>query len=177
MFINSKEVWKNVKASSDYGLVLDMPRESQNQPRKNTETEEGVEDTHDVSASRSELEAAVELPAGDAYEYEAERPKPTRSSIFNPVSSKPGMESSESSSGTSKALALVNSGQQFAITQKKTFMSMPKPQWHPPWKLYRVISGHLGWVRCIDVDPSNEWFVTGATDRIIKVRFNIIFLF
>ena len=46
---------------------------------------------------------------------------------------------------------------------------MPKPEWHPPWKLYRVISGHQGWVRCIDVDPSNEWFVTGGTDRIIKI--------
>ena len=51
---------------------------------------------------------------------------------------------------------------------------MPKPQWHPPWKLSRVISGHLGWVRCIDVDASNEWFVTGAADRIIKVFYFII---
>jgi len=34
----------------------------------------------------------------------------------------------------------------------------------------RVISGHLGWVRSIAVDPSNEWFATGAGDRIIKVR-------
>ncbi len=52
---------------------------------------------------------------------------------------------------------------------------MPKPQWHAPWKLYRVISGHLGWVRCIDVDPSNEWFATGAGDRIIKVLFELNF--
>lgn len=33
----------------------------------------------------------------------------------------------------------------------------------------RVISGHLGWVRCVDVEPANEWFVTGAADRVIKV--------
>jgi pleiotropic regulator 1 len=51
---------------------------------------------------------------------------------------------------------------------------MPKPQWHAPWKLYRVISGHLGWVRCIDVDPSNEWFVTGSGDRIIKVKYKML---
>ena len=44
-----------------------------------------------------------------------------------------------------------------------------KPTWHAPWKLYRVISGHLGWVRCIDVDPSNDWFITGSTDRTIKI--------
>jgi len=31
------------------------------------------------------------------------------------------------------------------------------PDWHAPWKLYRVISGHTGWVRCIDVDPTNNW--------------------
>jgi pleiotropic regulator 1 len=23
----------------------------------------------------------------------------------------------------------------------------PKPEWHAPWKLFRVISGHNGWVR------------------------------
>lgn len=34
--------------------------------------------------------------------------------------------------------------------------TMPKPKWHPPWKLYRVIAGHLGWVRCIAVEPGNE---------------------
>lgn len=32
-----------------------------------------------------------------------------------------------------------------------------KPDFHPQWKLYRVISGHTGWVRCIDVDPTNNW--------------------
>lgn len=34
--------------------------------------------------------------------------------------------------------------------------SMPKPKWHAPWKLYRVIAGHLGWVRCVTVEPGNE---------------------
>ena len=34
----------------------------------------------------------------------------------------------------------------------------------------QVISGHLGWVRCIAVDPSNEWFGTGSGDRTIKVQ-------
>jgi len=35
--------------------------------------------------------------------------------------------------------------------------------------VFQVMSGHQGWVRCIDVEPSNEWFVTGAADRMIKV--------
>lgn len=33
----------------------------------------------------------------------------------------------------------------------------------------RVISGHMGWVRALAVDPSNEWFASGGGDRLIKV--------
>mmetsp|Transcript_43860 Transcript_43860/g.138850 ORF Transcript_43860/g.138850 Transcript_43860/m.138850 type:complete len:501 (+) Transcript_43860:1232-2734(+) len=46
---------------------------------------------------------------------------------------------------------------------------LPKPEWHAPWKLMRVISGHLGWVRCVAVDPTNQWYATGSADRTIKV--------
>ena len=46
-----------------------------------------------------------------------------------------------------------------------------KPAYHPPWKLVRVISGHLGWVRSVAVEPGNKWFATGAGDRVIKVCF------
>jgi len=48
-------------------------------------------------------------------------------------------------------------------------MSMPKPNWHAPWKLYRVIAGHTGWVRSVAVEPGNEWFATGSADRVIKI--------
>lgn len=44
-----------------------------------------------------------------------------------------------------------------------------KPVWHAPWKLYKVLSGHLGWVRCVDVDVGNEFFVTGSADRTVKI--------
>lgn len=47
---------------------------------------------------------------------------------------------------------------------------VPKPTWHAPWKLSAVVAGHLGWVRAVAFDPSNEWFVTGSADRTIKVR-------
>ena len=56
-----------------------------------------------------------------------------------------------------------------ALVQIREPRKIPKPTWHAPWKLMRVISGHLGWVRSIAVDPSNEWFATGAGDRLIKV--------
>ncbi|KAF5331976.1 hypothetical protein D9611_008829 [Ephemerocybe angulata] len=44
-----------------------------------------------------------------------------------------------------------------------------KPTYHPEWKLSRVISGHLGWVRSVAVEPGNQWFATGAGDRVIKI--------
>lgn len=46
---------------------------------------------------------------------------------------------------------------------------IPKPVWHPPWKLMRVLSGHEGWVRTIAVDPTNEWFASSGNDRLIKI--------
>ena len=42
------------------------------------------------------------------------------------------------------------------------------PEWHAPWKLMRVISGHTGWVRCLAMDPLNKFFVSGSNDRTIK---------
>jgi len=44
-----------------------------------------------------------------------------------------------------------------------------KPTYHPQWKLVRVISGHLGWVRSVAVEPGNKWFASGAGDRVIKI--------
>ncbi|KAK3056161.1 pre-mRNA-splicing factor prp46 [Extremus antarcticus] len=44
-----------------------------------------------------------------------------------------------------------------------------KPEWHAPWKLFRVISGHLGWVRALAMEPGNQWFASGAGDRTIKI--------
>lgn len=48
-------------------------------------------------------------------------------------------------------------------------LSDPSPEWHAPWKLMRVISGHLGWVRSLAVEPDNKWFASGAGDRTIKI--------
>ena len=44
-----------------------------------------------------------------------------------------------------------------------------RPEWHAPWKLMRVISGHIGWVRALAVEPNNQWFASGAGDRTIKI--------
>jgi pleiotropic regulator 1 len=44
-----------------------------------------------------------------------------------------------------------------------------KPEWHAPWKLRKVLSGHLGWVRALAFEPGNKWFASGGGDRIIKI--------
>jgi pleiotropic regulator 1 len=51
----------------------------------------------------------------------------------------------------------------------KRRIHIEKPNWHAPWELSAVISGHIGWVRSIAFDPSNEWFATGSADRTIKI--------
>ncbi|KAK3879399.1 hypothetical protein Pcinc_016029 [Petrolisthes cinctipes] len=60
-----------------------------------------------------------------------------------------------------------SAGQQSLVPRRAP--TLPRPKWHAPWKLARVISGHLGWVRCVAVEPSNEWFATGSNDRVIKI--------
>ena len=56
-----------------------------------------------------------------------------------------------------------------AIRRMNAASQYPRPTWHAPWALYRVVSGHHGWVRSIAFDPANEWFATGAADRTIKL--------
>ena len=56
-----------------------------------------------------------------------------------------------------------------AIVARRQASKWPRPEWHPPWKLYRVVSGHMGWVRSVAFEPGNEWFCTGSADRTIKV--------
>lgn len=86
------------------------------------------------------------------------------------------------SSSTSTALALRTNGGASSTTGslpqrnlpsssliRKRTVQQPKPDWHAPWKLMRVISGHLGWVRALAVEPGNQWFASGAGDRTIKI--------
>jgi len=95
-----------------------------------------------------------------------------------------GIPSSSSSQQGSSALTLRPRGAGFlpgaggpgvggnagpGSTVMKPEVQQVKPVWHAPWKLMRVISGHLGWVRAITIEPGNQWFATGAGDRTIKI--------
>ncbi|KAE8223846.1 hypothetical protein CF319_g3176 [Tilletia indica] len=98
--------------------------------------------------------------------------------------SRPGLSTQAPASTSNPSLALValrreegyasaNGGGSLLSTalirKKEAAARQAKPTYHPQWKLKRVISGHLGWVRCIAVEPGNKWFVTGAGDRMIKI--------
>lgn len=40
---------------------------------------------------------------------------------------------------------------------------------HKQWKMFRVLVGHTGQVTSVAFDPFNEYFVTGSSDRTIKL--------
>ena len=91
-----------------------------------------------------------------------------RTSSLSMIPEKYRMSNKQQQASTSTALSLVN-----AMANNQTSIALRQrkvvhPQWHAPWKLMRVISGHQGWVRCLAVDPMNKFFVSGSNDRTIK---------
>jgi len=143
-----------VKAKDEYRGVMHLVRSSDNKAKLNKGEggflEHGL---HDRSNGDSEM-----ISSGMDYQL----------SVINPEKP-PGIENNRppSFSQTSQAIVMGGSLNQTIIPRRSS--SMPRPKWHPPWKLYRVISGHLGWVRCVTVEPGNQWFATGSADRVIKI--------
>ncbi|KAF3483220.1 pre-mRNA-splicing factor prp46 [Arthroderma uncinatum] len=84
------------------------------------------------------------------------KPEPGTSTALVKSSASTGAQSNGDSAPTS-------------LIKRLDISQQPKPDWHAPWKLMRVISGHLGWVRSLAVEPNNQWFASGAGDRTIKI--------
>jgi pleiotropic regulator 1 len=80
-----------------------------------------------------------------------------------------GSSSSTAGAAAPEANANVNTSLTARSPMNASAFQQVKPEWHPPWKLMRVISGHLGWVRSLAVEPGNKWFASGAGDRTIKI--------
>ncbi|CAN6683845.1 unnamed protein product [Malus baccata var. baccata] len=76
---------------------------------------------------------------------------------------------SPSAPNKAKAPINISDGTSLFFAPGSSPRNWPRPVWHSPWKIYRVISGHLGWVRSVAFDPSNRWFCTGSADRTIKI--------
>ncbi|CAF1336290.1 unnamed protein product [Adineta steineri] len=144
-------ITRKIKAKDQYGTVLTLPKGMKPHVKSTTETTEtsGEATNDDTSENTNET-------VNDTIPHTISNTDVTSTTTM------------------SNALVLASKPQQTsnqlqALVSKKPASVMPKPQWHAPWKLMRVISGHLGWVRCVDVEPANEWFVTGAADRVIKI--------
>jgi WD40 repeat protein len=126
-------------------------------------------------------ETITPLPQSDIQSIIDEIPKandklskiPKKFLIFQKTEKHPDEEEKTSSAltkmeGHGGALIPMESAQGMGAINLAKMRKLIKPTWHAPWKLMRVISGHTGWVRCIAVDPSNQFFVTGSNDRTIK---------
>jgi len=142
----AEAVWKKAKAKSIYGPVMD---------KVDAEKERGQYGQHVQNGNGP---AAIEHKAADGGKQLA---------LMNPVGGSAG-RGVAGSAGIAAGATSAGPGGSTALQIRKP-MNMPKPTWHAPWKLYRVISGHTGWVRSVAVEPGNEWFVTGAADRVIKI--------
>jgi len=145
------KLWRGVKAKNIYGPVI--ARVDQHKKRM------------DAAAAMNPATAVGNLALEDKSNGENDG-DPTSSEIALyqqniPLSGGLGSQISniDSTTGGANKQAL----------QIRRASNMPKPRWHAPWKLYRVISGHIGWVRCVAFEPGNEWFATGAADRVIKI--------
>ena len=83
---------------------------------------------------------------------------------------RPAQKLLEAGPGAPESKASGSDPQNMSLTMRGApALQQVKPEWHAPWKLMRVISGHLGWVRALAVEPGNKWFASGAGDRTIKI--------
>jgi len=184
----SLQVKLSTKISDEFGAVKDLPPPAAvsavNLPQKTTQTVSSSSNTakqpqtkilgpnafpsrpgvHSDEKNEEESTEELLLPESDDYQ-----------NIINsiPKSKHPSQAYSivEYQKAANKADRFLPSGstsRALVHANRNPYEDM-KPDWHAPWKLMRVISGHLGWVRCMSIDPSNEWFVTGSADRTIKI--------
>jgi pleiotropic regulator 1 len=120
------------------------------------------------SATNSDKDSSLSTPSGSSG---AQAAVDAVVASLDEASRPQGVAAGGSEAGMRRAAALAEAAKASSrvAMARSTPRTLPTPQWHAPWELMRVISGHNGWVRCVAVDPSNEWFVTGAADRTIRV--------
>ena len=150
----SETLRRNVKAKQEYGSVIEMSKslhfksivdEAKRKAGGSDAAASGASDGQPGSKNK-DTTGAASLKAGEKIDSKA---------LVAIASSKQIVDTKMR--GTTQALV------------KKRLASFIAPKWHAPWKLYRVVAGHTGWVRCAAVEPNNEWFATGSNDRTIKI--------
>ncbi|KAM1301145.1 hypothetical protein ACFX2H_012225 [Malus domestica] len=152
----SKRIRMSHKISMEYGGI--QPTPSQKPPRR-------AESVAPVTGSEGPSNALALTDSKDAQTRGAQN-----SLVVGPSAPRALNTVGISGKGT-LAVSAPGSSERFSTSAMTERISSrwPRPDWHAPWKIYRVISGHLGWVRAIAFDPSNKWFCTGSADRTIKI--------
>ncbi|KAH8388113.1 hypothetical protein KR093_011811, partial [Drosophila rubida] len=163
-----EKVRRSIKARDIYGSVLD--RANQAMHAKKLAIQNGDPERPLAITDGSPNAAAAELSMSAAEGGNgASLVRYTRGGVATGGKEKPNSSSIGTTSLVRASMPGNSAGNSNVQLIPKKAPSIPKPKWHAPWKLSRVISGHLGWVRCIAVEPGNEWFATGAGDRVIKI--------
>ncbi|CAK8686552.1 unnamed protein product [Clavelina lepadiformis] len=145
------QIRRKVKALSEYGPVLHMAT------AKKKHSQAGSNASNIPNGNAHSNQSLAIMAPGESHENGAINVRAPSQHV--------GQRDIQKVHETNKALIAANTR---PIVPRKAQI-MPKPRWHAPWKLYRVISGHLGWVRCVAFEPGNEWFATGSNDRTIKI--------
>eukprot|EP01095_Lingulamoeba_sp_RSL-Kostka_P010965 TRINITY_DN403_c0_g1_i1.p1 TRINITY_DN403_c0_g1~~TRINITY_DN403_c0_g1_i1.p1 ORF type:complete len:466 (-),score=147.77 TRINITY_DN403_c0_g1_i1:254-1651(-) len=141
--IESTELKKMIKINDDYFRVKDLDGKGKKKQKKVK-----VQQKKDSSLVSIEDEDKEVMSVDQQLDY---------SSLNN--------NNNNNNNNNSRALTLLPT----RTTNEVSGLDFQPPEWHAPWKLSRVIAGHVGWVRCVSVDPSNDWFVTGSNDKTIMV--------
>uniref|UniRef100_A0A1A9WBV8 Pleiotropic regulator 1 n=1 Tax=Glossina brevipalpis TaxID=37001 RepID=A0A1A9WBV8_9MUSC len=153
-----EKIRKSIKARDSYSLVFDRVVMAENNKRCTDIADNGRKNNQSIEASEKVLYITNN------------KENPVNSNVGTIIlgADTANKTNFDISSSTALIRSSANSTSNVQLIPKKA-PAIPKPTWHAPWKLARVISGHLGWVRCIAVEPQNEWFATGAGDRVIKI--------
>ncbi|XP_078435794.1 pleiotropic regulatory locus 1 [Wolffia australiana] len=156
----SQRVRISYKLNAEYGAVKNLTGDQRQDRGSNATPGQG---NHPSTSSAL-------VPAGSQTSAENQKGGAQNSLILAPVLPK-GMDTGimVRSTGTSVIPGSGERPQSTSALVERVPSRWPRPEWHAPWKNYRVISGHLGWVRSVAVDPSNTWFCTGSADRTIKI--------
>ncbi|RSL43601.1 Pre-mRNA-splicing factor prp46 [Fusarium sp. AF-6] len=136
---------------------------------KRQKTDDASEDPITKRRFRAEYAQVETLPPSITAKLPTKQPGKKVAKPGAPA--RPAMKLLEGAPGSKGGAARAESTPQnmSLTTRGATAFQQPKPEWHAPWKLMRVISGHLGWVRSLAVEPNNKWFASGAGDRTIKI--------
>ncbi|PKA61035.1 Protein pleiotropic regulatory locus 1 [Apostasia shenzhenica] len=159
----SKQIRISYKLNAEYGSVKNLS--------SGPGQEQGGNEAKDEE-DKASTSSALALPGNQDAEH------PQKGGVQNAIVPGPSLPPKAPNAGFSSgsaAGAMVTtsaSSERYPLTyalMERIPSKWPRPTWRPPWKNYRVISGHLGWVRSIAFDPSNSWFCTGSADRTIKI--------